>query len=114
MASFTMVAQSAIENVAAVVSFSLDRLSGEVKMLKIRDNQIIDQSGKILKTFSCPFKIPRTDLRLLDDSSFECVKCSRAVYDTDRMREAEIIDLLRAYPNACLKLNRFNPSFSFE
>ena len=83
-------------------------------MLKIRDNQIIDQSGKILKTLSCPFKIPRTDLRLLNDFSFECVKCRRAVYDTDRMCEAEILDLLRTDPNACLKLNRFNPSFSFE
>lgn len=52
MASFTMVAQSATENVAAVVSFSLGRLSGEVKMVRIRDNQIISQSGKILKTLS--------------------------------------------------------------
>jgi hypothetical protein len=31
MASFTMVGQSATENVAAVVSFSLGRLLGEVK-----------------------------------------------------------------------------------
>lgn len=83
-------------------------------MLKIRDNQIIDQSGKLLKTLSCPFKISSTDLRPISESSFECVKCSRTVYDTDRMRETEIIELLQSDPYACLKINRFNPTFSFE
>jgi len=83
-------------------------------MLKIRDNQIIDQSGKLLKTLSCPFKISSTDLRPISESSFECAKCRRTVYDTDRIRETEIIELLQSEPNACLKINRLNPTFSFD
>jgi len=83
-------------------------------MLRIRNNQITDDKGRVLKTLSCPFKVSDSDLRAGTDLSFECKKCSRPVYDTDRMHEIEIVDLLNADPNACLKINRLNPIFSID
>jgi len=83
-------------------------------MLKISNNQIIGDDGRVLKALSCPFKISNSDLRADTEISFECVKCSRPVYDTDRMQEIEIIDLLNSDPNTCLKINRLNPIFSID
>ena len=81
-------------------------------MLTIRNNQIIDEQGMILKTVSCPKRISGSDLESPNASKSLCTQCDRDVINTDYLTEAQIIEQLKEDPKTCLKINLCNPIFS--
>ena len=80
-------------------------------MLKIRNNQIIDEKGTVLKTISCPKRILDSDLESPHASKSLCNHCDRDVINTDYLSESQIVELLKEDPTTCLKINLYNPIF---
>ena len=81
-------------------------------MLTIRNSQIIDEQGTVLKTVSCPKRILDSDLETPSALISRCTHCDHNVINTDYLTEAQIIEQLKEDPTTCLKINRFNPIFS--
>lgn len=81
-------------------------------MLTIRNNQIIDEKGTVLKTVSCPKRILDSDLESPNASKSLCTQCDRDVINTDYLSESQIIELLKEDPTTCLKINLYNPIFN--
>ena len=81
-------------------------------MLTIRNNQIIDEQGTVLKTVSCPKRISGSDLESSNASKSLCTQCDRDVINTDYLTEAQIIEQLKEDPTTCLKINLYNPIFN--
>jgi len=80
-------------------------------MLTIKNNQVIDESGTMLKTLSCPRRISDADLENPHHPESRCTHCERDVINTDYLTEAQIIARLKEDPTTCLKINRYNPIF---
>lgn len=83
-------------------------------MLTIKNNQVFDASGNIMKTLSCPRRISDTDLESLDARDSRCKHCNRDVINTDHQTETQIIARLKEDPTTCLKISLFNPIFRFS
>ena len=83
-------------------------------MLKIIDSSLYDESGNKLKDMVCPKTVSDIDLSKKTGFWEQCIHCNRSVADTDMMREVEIVRLIEANPEVCLKINRFHPDFNFE
>jgi hypothetical protein len=83
-------------------------------MLTIQNNQIIDAAGNILKTLSCPRRISDADLESPHAPDSRCVRCSRAIMNTDYQTETQIIARLKEDPTTCLKISLYNPIFRFS
>jgi len=80
-------------------------------MLTIKNKQVIDASGTMLKTLSCPRRISDADLENPHHPVSRCTHCERDVINTDYLTEAQIIARLKEDPTTCLKINRYNPIF---
>ena len=83
-------------------------------MIKIKGNKILDSDNKIIKVLACPFESSDVILSNELEITRKCENCNRIVYDTDYMSEESIVDLLARNPNACIKINTFNPIFVIE
>ena len=75
---------------------------------------IYDGNGTLLKTLGCPKKASLGDLYRLSEIQMECKLCSKPVFDTSAMNEVSIVELLTSNPEACIKINMFNPLFKVE
>lgn len=80
-------------------------------MLTINQNRIYTEDGTYLKTINCPLNVSDQDLHQISETKFSCEKCVKEVVQTDFLTEDEIIDLLTANPDTCLKISLFDPLF---
>ena len=83
-------------------------------MLVVRDSKIFTEDGQYLKTIHCPRKVSAATLVRVDYKSLHCLGCQEVVIDTDYLTEAEVVALIAANADVCLKISRFNPDFRFE
>jgi hypothetical protein len=82
--------------------------------LKIRDNNIYAENGQWLKEIACPKPVSYRDMTQISAQVSMCRECERIVHNTDFMSEDDIINLIKDNPQACLKINIFNPIFEVE
>jgi hypothetical protein len=85
--------------------------SGFDMSLRIKDNELYDNSGKWLKTIACSKKVRLEELEVQSSDSFLCHFCEHTVYNSDVMTEDQIVRLLNEKPNTCLSINLKNPIF---
>lgn len=83
-------------------------------MLTIKQNQLFDPSGQLLKTIDCPKRASMNALTRASETAFECTLCERPVIDTDRISESALIALLQEEPDTCLRINKANPMFEVK
>ena len=83
-------------------------------MLTIKNKRIYAEDGTYLKTISCPLNVGEQDLYQVSETRFSCEKCAKEVVQTDFLTEDEIIDLLTANPDTCLKISVLDPLFKIE
>lgn len=83
-------------------------------MLTIKNERIYKEDGTYLKTISCPLNVREQDLHQVAETKFSCEKCAKEVVQTDFLTENEIIDLLTANPDTCLKISVLDPLFKIE
>lgn len=83
-------------------------------MLTINNKRIYAEDGTYLKTISCPLNVSDQDLHQISDTKFSCERCAKEVVQTDFLTEDEIIDLLTANPDTCLKISVLDPLFKIE
>jgi len=73
---------------------------------------LISRNGKILKEINCPEKVRSEHVQ---ESNLEglnlCIKCNKAIIDTDFLTEKELEAALTEDPDLCLKINLVNPIF---
>lgn len=82
--------------------------------LKIRDGDIYTGNGEWLKKMACPKVVSYRDMKRISDQASMCGECDRIVHNTDFMSETDIVELLKNDPQACLKINIFNPIFEVK
>ena len=83
-------------------------------MLTIKNKRIYAEDGTYLKTISCQLNVGEQDLHQVSETRFSCEKCAKEVVQTDFLTEDEIIDLLTANPDTCLKISVLDPLFKIE
>ena len=83
-------------------------------MLTIKNKRIYKEDVTYLKTISCTLNVSDQDLHQISETKFSCEKCAREVVQTDFLTEDEIIDLLTANPDTCLKISVLDPLFKIE
>jgi hypothetical protein len=67
---------------------------------------LFTDEGRLIKRLHCPFKLDWSKLRPTDDpAGRSCSVCQHAVTDTAQRTEAELLALLAANPEACLKVD---------
>ena len=64
--------------------------------------RLFTDSGEFLKRLSCPLQKSLEGLSVVDDHRSHCDSCSRPVYNTAGLADAEVENLLAIEPDACL------------
>lgn len=82
--------------------------------LKIRDGHIYAENGEWLKKMACPKPVSYREMKQISDQAAMCRECDRLVHNTDFMSESDIVELLKDYPEDCLKISIFNPIFEVD
>lgn len=82
--------------------------------LKIQYGHIYAENGEWLKKIDCPKAARLEDMQVLSLKTSHCSLCNHVIHDTDFMSENDIVALLRADPQACLKISILNPIFEVQ
>lgn len=69
------------------------------------NKDVYADNGQFLKKLNCPYGAQWEKLELANSSTRKCSVCSNLIFDTESLKDSELIKLISENPKACLKIN---------
>jgi hypothetical protein len=66
---------------------------------------IYTDSGELIKTMSCPYKVRWDNLDPTTSPTRKCTNCDHFILDTAALTDEELLKTVRQNPNTCLKID---------
>jgi hypothetical protein len=66
--------------------------------------QVFTNSGELIKKLDCPFRMDWEGMEKASDHHRSCTVCGRAVLDTEKFSDAELLARVKEDPQTCLKI----------
>ena len=79
--------------------------------MKLENDKIYSDDGRLLKTLRCPFSFNQAGIRSSVTKNPLCSSCEKRLINTDYYTETELETVLESDKDVCHLINRFNPIF---
>jgi hypothetical protein len=61
--------------------------------------------GQLIKKLNCPYKMDWEGMQEQSKSVRICTLCTHSIFDTGHLGEAELLEIVRTDPKACMKVD---------
>ena len=83
-------------------------------VFSIKEKTLYASDGTEIKKLYCAKKAGITDLKIKTDKTFSCEFCEKEIYDTAKLTENEITDLVSKDKSSCFKISSNQKNITFK
>ncbi len=83
-------------------------------VFSIKEKILYASDGTEIKKLYCPKKAEISDLKIKTDIVFSCKFCDKEIYDTAKLTENEITNLVSREKSTCFKISSNQDNIMFQ
>lgn len=83
-------------------------------VFSIKEKILYASDGTEIKKLYCPKKAEISDLNIKTNIVFSCKFCNKEIYDTAKLTESEIINLVSKDKSSCFKISSNQKNITFK
>lgn len=83
-------------------------------VFSIKEKILYASDGTEIKKLYCPKKAEISDLNIKTNIIFSCKFCNKEIYDTAKLTENQIINLMSKDKNTCFKISNNQDNIIFK